>query len=103
MDLIDKKGTPTWYYTFLSIFSFNLLGFNPYSNMLKHFMAFTEIINLKQGNEFCCQFEMGVIPHPSIFSKDNIFGGWDVKVYFMPFPFIFYNFVEIYKVVLVLQ
>ena len=47
-------------------------------------------MNLKQGNEFCCQFEMGVIPHPSIFSKDNIFGGWDVKVYFMPFPFIFF-------------
>ena len=66
-------------------------------------MAFIEIMNLKQRNEFCCQVVMGVNPHPSIFSKDNIPGGCDVKVYFMLFHFIFYNFVEIYKVVLVLQ
>ena len=57
-------------------------------------MAFTEIMNLKQRNEFCCQVVMGVNPHPSIFSKDNIPGGYDVKVYFMLFHFIFYNFVE---------
>ena len=57
-------------------------------------MAFTEIMNLKQRNEFCCQVVMGVNPHPSIFSKDNIPGGCDVKVYFMLFHFIFYNFVE---------
>ena len=57
-------------------------------------MAFTEIMNLKQRNEFCCQVVMGVHPHPSIFSKDNIPGGYDVKVYFMLFHFIFYNFVE---------
>ena len=57
-------------------------------------MAFTEIMNLKQRNEFCCQVVMGVNPHPSIFSKDNIPGGFDVKVYFMLFHFIFYNFVE---------
>jgi len=37
---------------------------------------------------------MGVNPHPSIFSKYNILGGCDVKVYFMLFRFIFYNFVE---------
>ena len=66
-------------------------------------MAFTKIMNLKQRNEFCCQDVMGMNPHPSIFSKDNIPGGSDVKVYFMHFHFIFYNFVEIYKVVLVLQ
>ena len=65
-------------------------------------MAFTKIMNLKQRNEFCCQDVMGVNLHPSIFSKDNISGGSDVKVYFMHFHFIFYNFVEIYKVVLVL-
>ena len=57
-------------------------------------MAFTEIMNLKQRNEFCCQVVKGVNPHPSIFSKDNIPGGCDVKVYFMLFHFIFYNFVE---------
>ena len=57
-------------------------------------MAFTEIMNLKQRNEFCIQVVMGVNPHPSIFSKDNIPGGCDVKVYFMLFHFIFYNFVE---------
>ena len=57
-------------------------------------MAFTEIMNLKQRNEFCSQVMMGVNPHPSIFSKDNIPGGCDVKVYFMLFHFIFYNFVE---------
>ena len=57
-------------------------------------MAFTEIMNLKQRNEFCCQVVMGVNPHPSIFSKDNIPGGCDVKVYFMLFHFIFFNFVE---------
>ena len=57
-------------------------------------MAFTEIMNLKQRNEFCCQVMMGVNPHPSSFSKDNIPGGCDVKVYFMLFHFIFYNFVE---------
>ena len=57
-------------------------------------MAFTEIMNLKQRNEFCCQVVMGVNPHPSIFSKENIPGGCDVKVYFMLFHFIFYNFVE---------
>ena len=57
-------------------------------------MAFTEIMNLKQRNEFCCQVVMGVNPHPAIFSKDNIPGGCDVKVYFMLFHFIFYNFVE---------
>ena len=63
---------------------------------------FTEIMNLKQRNAFCCQVVMGMNPHPSIFSKDNISGGCDVKVYFMHFHFIFFNFVEIYKVVLVL-
>ena len=52
-------------------------------------MDFIEIMNLKQGDEFCCQFVMGVIPHPSIFSKDNISGGGDIKVYFMLFLFIF--------------
>ena len=57
-------------------------------------MAFIEIMNLKQRNEFCCQVVMGVNPHPAIFSKDNILGGCDVKVYFMLFHFIFYNFVE---------
>ena len=57
-------------------------------------MAFTEIMNLKQRNEVCCQVVMGMNPHPSIFSKDNILGGCDVKFYFMIFHFIFYNFVE---------
>ncbi|KAL0009155.1 hypothetical protein SO802_010657 [Lithocarpus litseifolius] len=53
---------------------------------------YEEIMNLKQRNEFCCQIVMGVNPHPSIFSKDNIPGGCDVKVYFMLFHFIFLQF-----------